>query len=655
MASSTLPLRSMATEQVGRKRRRTVADNNKDQSSHAQSRRFRRRLENISCGVCSRMLSHDGLESLNSIEGFQHRSRTGCTSSATAGCGMCKLFLTIICKEHGNNWAPEECLIFRNLDVSCSSLYAPNSHPVGIYGLQGALESSPTECIITIRIFAKESDPIAEIVHQRPLRRDVQSDKVFEAAKALIEECMHPDHPHQHCQYSRDTVLPLRVLDVGEPGSPHPTLRLVVNDTDTHAQYVALSYCWGKQLDTTTKPLQLRRDSLEELMGGIKLENLQQSIQDAIFATRKLGFRYLWIDALCIIQDCAIDKSTEISRMASIYKNASVTIAASTSENAAHGFLAQNLQIYCPDYQIDIPIAENTMGTVYLSVEPYEPDHPLDKRGWTLQEFMLSSRMLIFSDYELLWQCKEMDLRSVSRRGLEYLQPLESLPWTVFENDTEPYYGNLDYDKLYLWKTIVQQYTDRKLTDPTDKLKAIMGITSELETLWHDTNIYGLWKKWFIQLLAWYKPDVEREEKRNLERAPSWSWASLDGVIRYENISTEDATVKSLTVQSAILNCRVLRASDIAARKAKTILEGPDLIHPVAELQKLGYGLERMKYLLLGITMKIHTGVEQGVGLLVFDVGGGLYRRIGLAIFKEMSIWRDISLKNITLEARIDK
>ncbi|OTA02517.1 hypothetical protein A9Z42_0028990 [Trichoderma parareesei] len=303
-----------------------------------------------------------------------------------------------------------------------------------------------------------------------------------------------------HCQYSRDNVLPLRVLDVGKPGDATPTVKLKINETDTHAPYLALSYCWGPQ--PVPEPLRLRRDNAKALVKGIELQDLQQSIQDAIFVTRELGYQYLWIDALCIIQDCVTDKGTEIGRMAAIYKNASITIAAATSSDAAHGFLSEEPEPYCPQYKVYVPMTNNTTGTVYVSVGPYEPDHPLDKRGWTLQEFMLSSRMLIFSDYELLWQCKEVDLRSVSANGLDYLQPLETLPWTVFDSDAEPYYGNLDSEKLYLWKTITQQYTNRELSHMSDRLNAIKGITSELETLWRDINVYGLWKKWFIELLA---------------------------------------------------------------------------------------------------------------------------------------------------------
>ncbi|ETS04711.1 HET-domain-containing protein [Trichoderma reesei RUT C-30] len=466
---------------------------------------------------------------------------------------------------------------------------------------------------------------------------------------------MHPTNPHKHCQFSRDTVLPLRILDLGKPEDSCSRVKLKVNETDTHAPYLALSYCWGKPLGSR-KPLQLRKSNLQRLVKGIKIRKLQQSIQDAICATRKLGYRYLWVDALCIIQDCDADKGTEIGRMASIYKNASITIAASTSENAAHGFLSGEMKPYCPDYAVSIPMANGTTGTVFVSSGLYELDHPLDKRGWTLQEFMLSSRMLIFSDYELLWQCKEVDLRSVSAAGLEYLQPLETLPWTVFENeDAEPFYGDLDSDKLYLWKTIVQQYTDRQLSYTSDKLNAIMGITSELQILWRDVNIYGHWKRWFIQLLVWYKPDLKREEQRHLERAPSWSWASMDGAIRYEGmLATEDARLKSLTVQAAELSCRMLKESEVADGKAATISKLPDLIDPMTELPQKEFNGGLVEYLLLGTT-KSSIGSEEGVGLLVMKCGTGVYQRLGFVKFQDMTMWEGVQRRDITLDGRINK
>lgn len=468
---------------------------------------------------------------------------------------------------------------------------------------------------------------------------------------------MDPTKPHRHCQYSRDTVLPSRVLDVGTSRDSQSTLRLKVNETETHGPYLALSYCWGPPPASIShvQPLQLRLENLETLKAGIDFENLQQSIQDAVFVSRELGFRYLWVDALCIIQNCDADKGKEISRMSSIYKNATVTIAASSSKSATDGFLLKEEQPYCPEFEFHIPMSGNRTGTVYMSAESYEPEHHLDTRGWTLQEFMLSSRILFFSDYELLWQCKEVDLRSVSGRGLEYTQPLEALPWTVFDDDAEPYFGNDDTEKIYLWKTVVQQYTERNLKEPSDRLNAIMGITCELETLWRDECLYGVWKKWFLELLAWYKPYSEREEKRHIERAPSWSWASLNGVVKYKGpISTEDARIKALTMSAVELTCRILKADDIKNNDVFTIHEEPDLINAATEIGQNELPIGMAQYMLLGM-FKSDGGLENGIGLLVVEVGTGLYRRVGLVTFRDMKLWNNVNRRDVILEGRIER
>ncbi|KAF9773354.1 hypothetical protein IL306_008860 [Fusarium sp. DS 682] len=226
--------------------------------------------------------------------------------------------------------------------------------------------------------------------------------------------------------------------------------------------------------------------------------------------------------------------------MATIYKNATITLAAGTATNAWEGFLGNipsKIAPYLPEHKFHIPMVDGRRGTVYLSGRPYKLDHPLDKRAWTLQEYMLSSRMLIFSDYQLLWQCQEIDLQSVTGNdeGLEYHQHIESLPWASFNDEGDISYGTQDPEKLYLWKTIILQYAKRNLGKPEDRLPAVTGITTELQKVWRDTHIYGHWEQWFIQLLAWYKQENDRVEKRHINRAPSWSWVSVDGGVQYED------------------------------------------------------------------------------------------------------------------------
>ncbi|CAH0058120.1 unnamed protein product, partial [Clonostachys solani] len=387
------------------------------------------------------------------------------------------------------------------------------------------------------------------------------------------------------------------------------------------------------------------------LISEIELNSLPQSIQDAIIITRKLGFRYLWVDALCIIQDDGEDKAHEISKMSTIYKNAAIMVAASVAEKASQGFLQSQGRraTYLPECMVTIPMSNAQTGTIYLSAHQYEPDHPLDKRGWALQEFMLSSRMLIFSDYELLWQCKEVALQSVTgtQGGLEYLQPLESLPWAVFDDDAEPYFGSLDADKIYLWKTIIHQYTDRDLTDQEDRLRAVMGIITELEVLWRDQNIHGHWSKWFVQLLAWYKPDVDRVKKRHLKRAPSWSWASVNGGMCYEEpLADEDAKVKTLTMSKVVLCCRILSSDKVEPDKTDTVQERPDFVDSAAMRE---FGNNDCDYMLLGKTQN-NDGCERGMGLIILKTARQQYRRVGLVTFKDMSIWQGVELQEVTFE-----
>lgn len=80
---------------------------------------------------------------------------------------------------------------------------------------------------------------------------------------------------------------------------------------------MALSYCWGgSQRMTTTK------QTLGDLSERIPLLELPQSLQDAVFVTRQMGIRYLWVDALCIIQDCEQDKDEQTQHMEVIYQRA---------------------------------------------------------------------------------------------------------------------------------------------------------------------------------------------------------------------------------------------------------------------------------------------------------------------------------------------
>jgi hypothetical protein len=63
-------------------------------------------------------------------------------------------------------------------------------------------------------------------------------------------------------------------------------------------QYAALSYCWGGE-----NPASLQKKTFDDFKRGIDEANLPQTLQDAFYVARSLQIGYIWIDALCIMQD----------------------------------------------------------------------------------------------------------------------------------------------------------------------------------------------------------------------------------------------------------------------------------------------------------------------------------------------------------------
>ncbi|KAF5566326.1 TOL [Fusarium napiforme] len=340
--------------------------------------------------------------------------------------------------------------------------------------------------------------------------------------------------------------------------------------------------------------------------------------------------------------------------MAMTYKNAAITLAAGTAKNASEGFLGSlplKNPTYLPHEEFEIPMRDGRTGTIHLSEKPYQPHHPLDKRGWTLQEYTLSSRMLIFSNYQLLWQCQETELQSVTgdNEGIVYQQCLESLPWTSFDEEGEPSFGTHDSEKLYLWQTILSQYTERQLKDPEDRLPAVTGITTELQKVWRDSHIYGHWERWFIQLLAWCKPHKARACERHTKRAPSWSWVSVDGTIGFPaTMDIEDAKIEILTAAKVRLYCRILQFHEISPSKRNTVSPMLDLVKSASKVELAG---RKCEYLLLGKPIS-YTHRQPGIALMVLKTASGSYRRVGLALFYDMTVWTDVKYQSVDLEPK---
>ena len=119
-------------------------------------------------------------------------------------------------------------------------------------------------------------------------------------AGALLDACL---HGHPSCPSEDMTILPRRILVLEpQPGSDEIAVRLQETHSPTKAHYATLSHCWGAQQTCVTTTM-----TLQSHLQGIPWNELPKTFRDSISYCVKLHIRYLWIDALCIVQDDPAD------------------------------------------------------------------------------------------------------------------------------------------------------------------------------------------------------------------------------------------------------------------------------------------------------------------------------------------------------------
>lgn len=134
--------------------------------------------------------------------------------------------------------------------------------------------------------------------------------------------------------------------------------------------YATLSHCWGK-----VPFLQLYRHNFLWFLIAIPTEHLPKTFKDALYTTKSLGLRYIWIDSLCIIQDDDSDWQREAFRVSSVYGGSHVNIAASSFSGAHEGFLGHPFPLDSLRARVAHKITSYSVSTV-LQLEPYR------KRTW---------------------------------------------------------------------------------------------------------------------------------------------------------------------------------------------------------------------------------------------------------------------------------
>jgi hypothetical protein len=185
-------------------------------------------------------------------------------------------------------------------------------------------------------------------------------------------------------------------------------LRLDCNIVRKGSKYVALTHRWGNPSLQGSFHF-LSHAKLERWQNHLDLRMLPQTFQDAVKITRSLGLRYLWIDALCIIQDDEADLQAQIGKMEDVFRCAYVTLSATCATGSDDGFLKTNRKSRS-HYPFSYPNELGSLDMIYLcdpidDFERHVEQSALSKRGWVFQERALSRRIIHFTEVQVYWEC----------------------------------------------------------------------------------------------------------------------------------------------------------------------------------------------------------------------------------------------------------
>jgi Heterokaryon incompatibility protein (HET) len=395
-------------------------------------------------------------------------------------------------------------------------------------------------------------------------------DDSFVKIKGWLEECQ---TNHNNCNYEEST-LPTRVIDVALEGNREPFLWETKGAT---GQYATLSYCWGKspQLKTT-------KGTLGEFMEALPTRDISSAALSAIEICKELRIPYIWVDALCIIQDDEDDWLREVGKMCDVYSSSYLTIAAAATSDNTYG-------IFCDQYfgsEQRIASFPFRGKEVYARFSPFQ-DHlghplglnfddqfsdqlaekswllrpselPLVRRAWTVQERILSTRVIYFTGEEMWWECDtwwhcECGMADEEKhpgdddhgciRELSAVQEANrgSFDWLRDPNRKVPMTLDEAYKK---WGQVITLFAAGNLAYANDKLPALSGLAHRFKAMlqerfnFEDTYLAGTWRRNFERQLLWvvsgHVPGVKlltpRPQGTNI---PTWSWMSTSGNVQF--------------------------------------------------------------------------------------------------------------------------
>ncbi|KAK4226309.1 heterokaryon incompatibility protein-domain-containing protein [Podospora fimiseda] len=337
-----------------------------------------------------------------------------------------------------------------------------------------------------------------------------------------------------------DVQWPARLLKIRRKPTDSKQLEvaLVNFSPDMADNFAALSYCWGPGPgDPGYEPLlKLDRSTESRMRIGVPISDLPLTLRQAVITCSYIEVNYIWIDALCIFQDqgsLQSDWDNEAPKMATVYGRSIVTMIAASGTSCHSGLIPGR-----PDCIYVSSPSEPCMGLLVQRKNQTGFHHrsstsifdPIDTRGWTYQEELLSGRIIRFTETDVQWQCNTHRLclcRQPADRDMNWGSDRLPSRWCL---------------------RLVGDFSCREFTVDHDKLAALSGLAQKYRQLMpeeikrNNSYIAGNWKCELLPLggscsLAWSATLGSRPTAKHgypqTYVAPSFSWASVNSPVKF--------------------------------------------------------------------------------------------------------------------------
>lgn len=447
------------------------------------------------------------------------------SQSARKGCAICRLVLGYHMLYRGEKRPFDDY----GLSLHCWVSFLRIRSGSQLLSLTHDFQNSSMPPMTLNSNFAKYLEGDTRPGPDEPCTLGTDSPQCLALAKSWLDSCF---DSHSKCKMGRDAEgwLPTRLIDIRRKATPRLVITSDLLDV-RNTTYATLSHRWS-----TSPVLRLTTANIEAFKRSIPVGSLSDVFREAIKFVNSLGIPYIWIDSLCIVQDEISDWEQESALMGDVYRNGVVNIAATGNADFGGGLFQRRDPQWVTPSRICLRHKSRTMNYAVMPLRKvwhhWVTASALNKRGWVLQERLLSPRT-IHMGKQLFWECREGRACETHPKPIRYIS-------------TKPdfFISNLDMgnslkdlsraaDTPSFWFDLIKEYGACNITKQEDKLYALVGVAKFLQPILNDVYLAGLWQKDLPYNLTWR---IEGEEKRG--RPDAYRCKDLEA--HYANLLTWD-------------------------------------------------------------------------------------------------------------------